>query len=70
LDGFNLTIHPGERVALVGRNGSGKSTLLALLQRLYDPTEGQVLIDGVPLPEMDIAWLRRHIGVVSQILEL
>ncbi|GJP33716.1 hypothetical protein CLOM_g18237 [Closterium sp. NIES-68] len=66
LDGFNLTIHPGERVALVGRNGSGKSTLLALLQRLYDPTEGQVLIDGVPLPEMDIAWLRRHIGVVSQ----
>ncbi|CAI5534552.1 unnamed protein product [Closterium sp. Naga37s-1] len=66
LDHINLTIHPGELVALVGLSGSGKSTLVGLLQRLYEPTEGQVLIDDVPLPEIDIAWLRSHIGVVSQ----
>ncbi|CAI5948800.1 unnamed protein product, partial [Closterium sp. NIES-65] len=66
LEGISLTIQPGELVALVGHNGSGKSTLLRLLQRLYEPTEGQVLIDDVPLPEVDIAWLRSHIGVVSQ----
>ncbi|CAI5974897.1 unnamed protein product [Closterium sp. NIES-64] len=66
LDHINLTIQPGELVALVGLSGSGKSTLVGLLQRLYEPTEGQVLIDDVPLPEIDIAWLRSHIGVVSQ----
>ncbi|CAI7932054.1 unnamed protein product, partial [Closterium sp. NIES-54] len=66
LEDINLTIQPGELVALVGHNGSGKSTLLRLLQRLYEPSEGQVLIDDVPLPEIDIAWLRSHIGVVSQ----
>ncbi|CAI5471108.1 unnamed protein product [Closterium sp. Yama58-4] len=66
LDHINLTIQPGELVALVGLSGSGKSTLVGLLQRLYEPSEGQVLIDDVPLPEIDIAWLRSHIGVVSQ----
>jgi ATP-binding cassette subfamily B (MDR/TAP) protein 9 len=66
LRGVNLSLAPGETVALVGASGSGKSSLAALLQRLYDPTSGAVLLDGVPLPELDAAWFRRQLGVVSQ----
>eukprot|EP00897_Mesotaenium_endlicherianum_P010295 jgi/Mesen1/9294/ME000060S08736 len=66
LTNVSLTFHPGELIALVGLSGSGKSTLIGLLQRLYEPTQGQVLIDGVPLQELDIGWFRQHLGVVSQ----
>lgn len=51
----------------VGSSGSGKSTLAALLLRLYDPQQGNVLLDGVPVSNYDPAWLRSHIGAVSQV---
>jgi ATP-binding cassette subfamily B protein len=60
LDGVDLVIPAGTSVALVGENGAGKSTLVKLLSRMYDPTEGQVLVDGVPLTSIDPeAWRRR-----------
>jgi ATP-binding cassette subfamily B protein len=62
----DLAIRPGEKVALVGPNGAGKTTLIKLLTRLYDPTEGQILLDGVDLREYDPAELRRKIGVIFQ----
>ena len=61
-----LDIRPGEVVGIVGRSGSGKSTLTRLLQRLYVPTHGKVLVDGVDLAMADPAWLRRQVGVVLQ----
>jgi ATP-binding cassette, subfamily B, bacterial len=64
--GVHLAIRPGERIALVGENGAGKTTLAKLLARLYDPTEGRVLLDGVDLREYDVASLRRAIGVIFQ----
>jgi ATP-binding cassette subfamily B protein len=63
---LNLSIAPGEKLALVGQNGAGKTTLIKLLTRLYDPTEGQVLLDGVDLREYDPDELRKHIGVIFQ----
>ena len=51
LNGLNFHLHPGERVALIGENGEGKTTIVKLITRLYDPTEGQVLLDGVDLRE-------------------
>lgn len=66
LRGVDITIRPGETVALVGENGSGKSTIAKLLCRLYDPTEGEITIDGVDLREFDTAELRREIGVLFQ----
>ena len=66
LRGIDLTVRPGEVVALVGPSGAGKSTVGALLVRLYDPPEGRVTLDGVDLRELDPAWLRREVGVVSQ----
>jgi ATP-binding cassette subfamily B protein len=60
----SLAIRPGERIALVGENGAGKTTLAKLLARLYDPSEGRVLLDGVDLREYDLASLRRAIGVI------
>jgi ATP-binding cassette, subfamily B, bacterial len=62
----NLRIAPGEKLALVGPNGAGKTTLIKLLTRLYDPTEGQILLDGVDLREYDPDQLRRRIGVIFQ----
>ncbi|HET7458524.1 MAG TPA: ABC transporter ATP-binding protein, partial [Gemmatimonadaceae bacterium] len=62
----NLTIRPGERIALVGENGAGKTTLTKLLARLYDPTEGRILLDGVDLRDYDLASLRQAIGVIFQ----
>src|SRR5215831_15111929 len=59
-------LRPGERVALVGENGAGKTTLTKLLARLYDPTEGRILLDGVDLREYDIQSVRRAIGVIFQ----
>jgi ATP-binding cassette subfamily B protein len=64
--GVNLEIRPGERIALVGENGAGKTTLAKLLARLYDPTEGRILLDGVDLRDYDLASLRRAIGVIFQ----
>ncbi len=62
----NLHIRPGERIALVGPNGAGKTTLVKLLTRLYDPSEGQILLDGVDLREYDLTSLRQCIGVIFQ----
>lgn len=62
----NLDIQPGEVIGIVGRSGSGKSTLTKLVQRLYVPESGRVLIDGVDLALVEPAWLRRQVGVVLQ----
>ncbi|HSU69693.1 MAG TPA: ATP-binding cassette domain-containing protein, partial [Tepidisphaeraceae bacterium] len=56
----------GEKVALIGQNGAGKTTLVKLLARLYDPTEGRILLDGVDLREYNVEDLRREIGVIFQ----
>ena len=66
LHAINLTVRPGEKLALVGANGAGKTTLIKLLTRLYDPTEGQILLDGIDLREYDLDDLRRSIGVIFQ----
>jgi ATP-binding cassette subfamily B protein len=66
LDGIDLDVRAGEHVAIVGPSGSGKSTMMALLQRLYDPWEGAVELDGVDLRKLRQSSLRRHIGVVLQ----
>jgi len=63
---LSLDIRAGEVVGLVGRSGSGKSTLTKLLQRLYIPERGRVLVDGVDIALLDPSWLRRQIGVVLQ----
>lgn len=62
----NLTIHPGEKIALVGHSGAGKSTLMNLLMRFYDATEGQVLVDGHDLREVRLDSLRRQVSMVAQ----
>jgi ATP-binding cassette, subfamily B, bacterial len=66
LSGVNLFLPAGQAIALVGRNGAGKSTLVKLLCRLYDPTKGAILWDGVDLRDMDVAELRHRIGAVFQ----
>jgi len=66
LQGVDLEVARGEVVALVGPSGAGKSTIGALLSRLYDPTSGRVALDGTDLRELDPAWLRAIVGVVSQ----
>jgi ATP-binding cassette subfamily B protein len=66
LDGFDLSVRPGERVALVGPSGAGKSTVLRLLLRFYDPGEGSVRIDGVDLREADPAEVRARMALVAQ----
>jgi len=66
LDRLNLHIYPGERVALIGENGQGKTTIVKLITRLYDPTEGQILLDGVDLREYSLEHLYREIGVIFQ----
>src|SRR5690554_367043 len=66
LAGFDLTIAPGERVALVGPSGAGKSTLLALLLRFHDPDAGTLRLDGIDLRELDPGALRSALGLVAQ----
>jgi ATP-binding cassette, subfamily B, bacterial len=66
LNGLNFHLHPGERVALIGENGEGKTTIVKLITRLYDPSEGQVLLDGVDLKEYRLEDLYREIGVIFQ----
>jgi len=63
---FNLTISKGEKVALVGLSGSGKSTLIALLLRLYDVIEGEILIDGINIKEYELDSIRKAFALVSQ----
>jgi len=63
---LTFTLRAGEKLALVGENGAGKTTLIKLLTRLYDPTEGRILLDGVDLREYDPEDLRRHVGVIFQ----
>lgn len=63
---LNFTLKAGEKLALVGENGAGKTTLVKLLSRLYDPTEGCILLDGYDLKEYDLADLRKNIGVIFQ----
>ncbi|GFP93633.1 ABC transporter b family member 4 [Phtheirospermum japonicum] len=64
--GFSLFIPSGTTAALVGQSGSGKSTVISLIERFYDPSEGEVLIDGINLKEFQLKWIRSKIGLVSQ----
>jgi ATP-binding cassette subfamily B protein len=66
LSNFNFTLCPGERVALIGENGQGKTTIVKLITRLYDPSEGQILLDGIDLREYDLPALHAEIGVIFQ----
>ena len=66
LRNINLSVKPGEIIGIVGRSGSGKSTLTKLIQRLYTPESGRILIDGIDLALIEPTWLRRQIGVVLQ----
>src|SRR6202020_2641892 len=66
LSGVSFRFFPGEKIALVGDNGAGKTTLVKLLARLYDPTSGRILLDGVDLREYDVEDLRHEIGVIFQ----
>jgi ATP-binding cassette, subfamily B, bacterial HlyB/CyaB len=66
LHDLSLTVKPGEVVGIVGQSGSGKSTIAKLVQRLYVPESGRVLVDGVDLSLIDPSWLRRQVGVVLQ----
>jgi ATP-binding cassette subfamily B protein len=66
LHDVSFTIRPGEKIALVGPNGAGKTTIIKLLTRLYDPTEGQILLDGADLRAYDPGELRQRIGVIFQ----
>jgi ATP-binding cassette subfamily B protein len=66
LEGFNFHLRPGERVALIGENGQGKTTIVKLITRLYDPTAGEILLDGVDLREYSLEDLYREIGVIFQ----
>ena len=66
LENFNLKVKPGERIALVGETGSGKSTIVNLLCRFYEPTEGELLIDGVDYRERSQIWLQSSLGYVLQ----
>jgi len=59
-------VHTNERLALIGENGQGKTTIVKLITRLYDPTEGQILLDGVDLRDYDLEDLHREIGVIFQ----
>src|SRR5579863_43859 len=66
LDRMNFQLRPGERVALIGENGQGKTTIVKLITRLYDPSEGEVLLDGINLREYDLEDLHREMGVIFQ----
>jgi len=66
LEGLNLTFEPGKKVALVGESGCGKSTTVNLIERLYETTEGEILIDGMDIKKYDIKYLRSLIGYVQQ----
>lgn len=66
LQHFTLDVKPGESIAILGTTGSGKSTLANLICRLYDPTEGKIFLDGRPLQDYDVQYVRRQMGYVPQ----
>jgi ATP-binding cassette, subfamily B, bacterial len=66
LDHINFKLQTNERLALIGENGQGKTTIVKLITRLYDPTDGQILLDGVDLREYELEDLHREIGVIFQ----
>ena len=66
MDGTTLVFPAGKSMALVGSSGSGKSTIVQMLQRFYDPQEGSVTFDGTDLRSLNLRWVRRHMGLVSQ----
>ena len=66
LRGLNLEVQSGQYVALVGASGCGKSTTVGLIERFYDPIVGQVLVDGIPVSEYNLADYRKTISIVSQ----
>ncbi|KAI8015446.1 ABC transporter B family member 1 [Camellia lanceoleosa] len=66
LNDFSLIVPAGKTIALVGSSGSGKSTVVSLIERFYDPTSGQVLLDGHDIKALKLKWLRQQIGLVSQ----
>ncbi|NQT60388.1 MAG: ABC transporter ATP-binding protein [Bacteroidetes bacterium] len=66
LKNINFTVEPGETIAILGPTGSGKSTLVHLLARLYEPTDGEILIDGVPIRDINKKHLRENVGIVLQ----
>ncbi|XWK87658.1 MAG: ABC transporter ATP-binding protein [Phormidium sp.] len=66
LKNLNFTIHPGEKVAIVGPTGAGKSSIIRLLCRLYEPTSGRIIVDGIDIRDLPQIELRRHIGVILQ----
>ncbi|MBP9817978.1 ABC transporter ATP-binding protein [Candidatus Shapirobacteria bacterium] len=63
---LNLTIHAGEEIAIVGPNGAGKSTLVKLICRFYDPTEGEILVNGKPLVDYDLSYWYQHLSLLTQ----
>lgn len=67
LDNINLFIPHGKTTALVGASGSGKSTIVGLAERWYDPVEGEVLLDGRNLKDLNLRWLRSQLSLVSQV---
>ncbi|MFT7486510.1 MAG: ATP-binding cassette subfamily B protein [Candidatus Paceibacteria bacterium] len=66
LSGFDLKVHAGETIALVGQTGGGKSTILSLLCRFYEPTSGRIEIDGIEYRERALSWLQSNLGIVLQ----
>ena len=66
LNNIDLTLEPGQKVAVVGRSGAGKTTLVKLVPRLFDPSEGHVTLDGMDVRDLDPHWLRRQVGMVMQ----
>ncbi|KDP26713.1 hypothetical protein JCGZ_17871 [Jatropha curcas] len=66
LQGFNLKVQAGKTVGLVGGSGSGKSTIISLLERFYDPTRGDILLDGYKIKKLELQWLRSQMGLVNQ----
>ncbi|KAJ0095389.1 hypothetical protein Patl1_16799 [Pistacia atlantica] len=66
LKGFNLKVQAGKTVGLVGGSGSGKSTVMSLLERFYDPVNGNILLDGHQINRLQLKWLRSHMGLVNQ----
>ena len=65
-NGLNLEIKAGQTVALCGPSGGGKSTVVQLVERFYDPQSGEILLDGTPLRDYNVSWVRQHIGLVGQ----